>query len=124
VTIRADEKLLALTSKYQRSTLQFQYYCPKFDQKGSKIRRQVPAINRDPPFFMEKRSIFTMLKIKNRTVIIAASVFLVILSSIFPIFALDSQKTINQYGHIVWLKQNGLPANAVYVGFQGRDGYI
>ena len=41
-----------------------------------------------------------------------------------PVFALDPQKTINQYGHKVWLKQNGLPANAVNVGLQGRDGYL
>jgi ligand-binding sensor domain-containing protein len=41
-----------------------------------------------------------------------------------PVFALDPQKTINQYGHNVWLKQYGLPANAVNVGLQGRDGYL
>jgi ligand-binding sensor domain-containing protein len=43
---------------------------------------------------------------------------------LLPAFALDPQKTINQYGHNVWFKQNGLPANAVYVGLQGRDGYL
>lgn len=40
------------------------------------------------------------------------------------VFALDPQKTINQYGHNIWLRQNGLPANAVYTGLQGRDGYL
>jgi len=42
----------------------------------------------------------------------------------YSVLALDPQKTINQYGHNVWFKQNGLPANAVYVGLQGRDGYL
>jgi ligand-binding sensor domain-containing protein len=40
------------------------------------------------------------------------------------LFALDPQKTINQYGHDVWYRQNGLPSNAVNVGFQGHDGYL
>jgi signal transduction histidine kinase/ligand-binding sensor domain-containing protein/DNA-binding response OmpR family regulator len=41
-----------------------------------------------------------------------------------PAFALDPQKTINQYGHDVWLRQQGLPANAVNVVLQTRDGYL
>jgi ligand-binding sensor domain-containing protein len=40
------------------------------------------------------------------------------------LFALDPHKTIYQYGHSVWYRQNGLPANAVNVGFQGQDGYL
>ncbi len=44
--------------------------------------------------------------------------------STFPVFALDPQKTIAQYGHTVWLRQNGLPANAVNVSLQAKDGYI
>ena len=39
-------------------------------------------------------------------------------------FALDPHKSIHQYGHSVWHRQNGLPANAVNVGFHGRDGYL
>ena len=42
----------------------------------------------------------------------------------FSALALDPHKTIFQYGHSVWHRQNGLPANAVYVGFQGQDGYL
>jgi ligand-binding sensor domain-containing protein len=38
--------------------------------------------------------------------------------------ALDPQKTINQYGHNVWSRQNGLPVNAVKTILQTRDGYI
>jgi signal transduction histidine kinase/ligand-binding sensor domain-containing protein/DNA-binding response OmpR family regulator len=38
--------------------------------------------------------------------------------------ALDPQKTINQYGHDVWLRQNGLPANSINVSLQTRDGYL
>jgi len=41
-----------------------------------------------------------------------------------PLFALDPHKTIAQYGHTVWLRQNGLPANAVNVSLQAKDGYI
>jgi ligand-binding sensor domain-containing protein len=38
--------------------------------------------------------------------------------------ALDPHKTINQYGHDVWLRQNGLPAISINVSLQTRDGYI
>ena len=38
--------------------------------------------------------------------------------------ALDPQKTITQYGHNIWYRQNGLPANAVNVVLQTRDGYL
>jgi len=40
------------------------------------------------------------------------------------LFALNPNKTISQYGHKVWLKQNGLPANSVNCAIQTRDGYI
>jgi len=66
---------------------------------------------------------FTMLN-KNRIVVIATLVFLILLCCISPIYALDPQKTINQYRHNVWLRQNGLPSNAIYIGLQGRDGYL
>ena len=39
-------------------------------------------------------------------------------------FALDPKKTIAQYGHSVWFRQNGLPANAVNVALQTHDGYL
>ena len=38
--------------------------------------------------------------------------------------ALDPRKSINQYGHDVWMRQNGLPANGVNVALQTRDGYL
>ena len=38
--------------------------------------------------------------------------------------ALDPSKSINQYGHDVWLRQNGLPANSINVCVQTRDGYL
>lgn len=47
-----------------------------------------------------------------------------VLCSSTSVFALDPQKTINQYNHNIWYRQNGLPANAVYVGFQVHDGYL
>ncbi|MFZ1977114.1 MAG: two-component regulator propeller domain-containing protein [Bacteroidota bacterium] len=42
----------------------------------------------------------------------------------FPLFALDPAKSLNQYGHIVWLRHNGLPSNAVNVVMQTHDGYL
>jgi ligand-binding sensor domain-containing protein len=53
-----------------------------------------------------------------------ALVQLMMLAGASPVFALDPQKTIAQYGHNVWFRQNGLPANAVYHGLQARDGYL
>ena len=54
----------------------------------------------------------------------AALLLIVILSRPFEARALDPSKTINQYGHDVWLRQNGLPATAVKVCLQTRDGYV
>ncbi len=53
-----------------------------------------------------------------------ALVLLLLLSGIRPASALDRTKTIAQYGHDVWLRQNGLPANAINVALQTRDGYL
>ena len=55
------------------------------------------------------------------------SIFLFLLITLVSsscVFALDPQKTINQYGHNVWSRQNGLPVNAVNAVLQTRDGYI
>ncbi|MBN1398020.1 MAG: hypothetical protein JXA06_08325 [Bacteroidetes bacterium] len=62
--------------------------------------------------------------IKGIKIFQAAVVSTMIIIMPFSTFALDPQKTINQYGHNVWFKHNGLPANAVYTGLQGRDGYL
>ena len=40
------------------------------------------------------------------------------------LFALDPQKSIAQYGQNVWLRKNGLPANAVNIVLQTHEGYI
>ena len=40
------------------------------------------------------------------------------------VFSLDPHKSIAQYGQNVWLRKNGLPANAVNVALQTQDGYI
>ncbi len=50
--------------------------------------------------------------------------FLVLAAGMETALALDPHKSINQYGHSVWYRRNGLPANAVNVGFHGRDGYL
>lgn len=51
---------------------------------------------------------------------------LVLLASIHPgkVLALDPHKSIGQYGHDVWLRQNGLPANIVNTLLQSSDGYL
>jgi len=42
----------------------------------------------------------------------------------FNAWALDPLKSASQYGHDVWLRQNGLPANGVHVSLQTHDGYL
>jgi ligand-binding sensor domain-containing protein len=41
-----------------------------------------------------------------------------------PLAALDPKKSIDQYGHNIWLQQNGLPAHAINAAAQTRDGYL
>jgi PAS domain S-box-containing protein len=43
---------------------------------------------------------------------------------LLPAFALNPQRAITQYGHDVWLRQDGLPSNGVNVCVQTRDGYL
>lgn len=74
--------------------------------------------------FQGKKNVINLTYIKNtyfRTIIFT---FALIINVVFTAFSLDPHKTINQYGHNVWFRQNGLPANAVNVGLQGRDGYL
>src|SRR5678816_982871 len=40
------------------------------------------------------------------------------------VMALDSSRELSQYGHEVWLTENGLPQNTVHSIAQTRDGYI
>lgn len=49
---------------------------------------------------------------------------MLLMGSIVPSFALDPGKSIAQYGHTVWLRQNGLPANGVNACIQSGDGYL
>jgi ligand-binding sensor domain-containing protein len=49
---------------------------------------------------------------------------LIAVGGMSPIFALDPRKSINQYGQNIWLQQNGLPAQAINVALQTRDGYL
>ncbi len=39
-------------------------------------------------------------------------------------FGLDPKKAIDQYGHTVWLRQNGLPANTIASSIRTSDGYL
>jgi ligand-binding sensor domain-containing protein len=61
---------------------------------------------------------------KTKFVWNAILVLLVALGNTSPLLALDAQKSIAQYGHSVWVKQTGLPANAVNVALQTHDGYL
>src|SRR2546429_3347282 len=38
--------------------------------------------------------------------------------------ALDTRRDLSQFGHEVWLTENGLPQNTVHSIAQTRDGYI
>ncbi len=40
------------------------------------------------------------------------------------IHALDPNRSLNQFGHQVWLTENGLPQNTVQAIIQTRDGYL
>ncbi|MBL8205682.1 MAG: hypothetical protein JNM09_15715, partial [Blastocatellia bacterium] len=51
-------------------------------------------------------------------------IWIVTIGGMFSAFALNPQKTISQYGRDIWLRQNGLPANAVNVTLQTRNGYL
>jgi ligand-binding sensor domain-containing protein len=74
--------------------------------------------------FDKRINVIDMQQCKNKIVLrIAISMAILIFGSL-TVLALDPQKTINQYGHNVWFRQNGLPTNAVYVGLQGRDGHL
>ena len=57
---------------------------------------------------------------------IIPAALLLALTVVLPssLFSLDPQKSIAQYGQNVWLRKNGLPANAVNVVLQTHDGYI
>lgn len=50
--------------------------------------------------------------------------FLLLLSSAGTTRALDSSRELSQFGHEVWLTENGLPQNTVHAIAQTADGYI
>ncbi len=62
--------------------------------------------------------------ISGRRILPAAILLLITLCAPSSLFSLDPQKSIAQYGQSIWLRQNGLPANAVNVALQTHDGYI
>jgi ligand-binding sensor domain-containing protein/signal transduction histidine kinase len=49
---------------------------------------------------------------------------LLLLGGSEPAFALNSQRDLSQFGHEVWLTENGLPQNTVHAVAQTKDGYI
>lgn len=51
-------------------------------------------------------------------------VFSLLLSSGATVYALDSPRELSQFGHEVWLTENGLPQNTVHAIAQTQDGYI
>lgn len=50
--------------------------------------------------------------------------FLLLLASSVFALPLDSPRELSQFGHEVWLTENGLPQNTVHAIAQTRDGYI
>jgi ligand-binding sensor domain-containing protein len=50
--------------------------------------------------------------------------FSLLLSNCGTALALDSSRELSQFGHEVWLTENGLPQNTVHAIAQTRDGYI
>ena len=55
--------------------------------------------------------------------------YLILVSFLLPVnsgtgLALDSQRELSQFGHQVWLTENGLPQNTVHAIAQTADGYI
>ena len=62
--------------------------------------------------------------ISNRLILRLILVLITAAGGTLTVFALDPEKAINQYGHDVWLLQNGLPANSVNVVRQTADGYL
>ncbi len=51
-------------------------------------------------------------------------VFSLLLAGSAPTLALDTPRELSQFGHEVWLTENGLPQNTVHAIAQTRDGYI
>jgi ligand-binding sensor domain-containing protein len=48
----------------------------------------------------------------------------IMVTGALPVVALDPNKAIDQYGHKVFLRDNGLPTNAINVSLQTRDGFL
>lgn len=51
-------------------------------------------------------------------------VFSLLLIGCGTVYALDSSRELSQFGHEVWLTENGLPQNTVHAIAQTSDGYI
>ncbi len=59
-----------------------------------------------------------------RNIVFRICIVVLIINPCSHLFALNPDKTINQYGHNIWLQQSGLPANAIYACLQTNDGYL
>src|SRR6201991_2676010 len=55
---------------------------------------------------------------------LASLLFSLLLNSGGTALALDSSRGLSQFGHEVWLTENGLPQNTVHAIAQTADGYI
>src|SRR5688572_32136660 len=51
-------------------------------------------------------------------------IFLLLQGNSGSSLAIDSQRELSQFGHQVWLTENGLPQNTVHAIAQTRDGYV
>jgi ligand-binding sensor domain-containing protein len=89
------------------------------------ITEHRPLFTSDSKRGLHKRNrVIDMPSKKYHSQCTIALALLIIISTASPVFALDPKKTINQYGHNIWVKQNGLPAHAINVALQTQDGYL
>jgi ligand-binding sensor domain-containing protein/signal transduction histidine kinase len=61
---------------------------------------------------------------RSSCVYLLSLVLSVLLSSCGAVYALDPSRELSQFGHEVWLTENGLPQNTVHAIAQTADGYI
>jgi len=94
------------------------------------LGRHQPIVEYLPSFIygneneLYKSSSKRMIIIRKTCAWTVTLILMIILGSTSRVFALDPKKTINQYGHKTWLKQNGLPAHTINVVLQTKNGYL
>jgi ligand-binding sensor domain-containing protein len=60
----------------------------------------------------------------KNTIVLKVLLAVILMVRPHPNFALDPNKTLTQYIHDVWQKEDGLPQLSINAVIQTRDGYI